>query len=127
MNKSPKLIERRPKASGILTEDSVLAFVPDAFAGDDVPIPGAQLPGGQREAAALLALQQTRIRRGELSGAIGDTTFELLVELLELPRFAVKVGEYPHLGAQHLRDHRHRHVVDRAHVIAANAVGIIEQ
>ena len=41
-------------------------------------------------------------------------------------RLAVELGEHPDLGAQHLRHDRHRHVVDRAHLVAAQAVDVGE-
>jgi hypothetical protein len=67
---------------------------------------------------------QPRIRGLELGGALRDATLQLLVELLEQPRLAIKLGEDPDLGAQHLGDDRHRNVVDRAHFIGAQAIDV---
>ena len=57
---------------------------------------------------------QVGVGLGQFGGALGDAPFEFGVQRLELPRLAVQLGEDPHLGAQHLRHDRHRHVIDRA-------------
>ena len=49
---------------------------------------------------------------------------EFRVQLLELARLAEQLGEYPHLGAQHFGNDRHRHVIDRAHLVAAQAIDV---
>src|SRR6202034_1997609 len=49
---------------------------------------------------------------------------EVRVELLELPGFAVQIDEYPDLGAQQLRHHRHRHVVNAAQFVAAQLIEV---
>ena len=46
------------------------------------------------------------------------------VELLELPRLAVQLGKHLDLGAQHLGNDRHRHIVHRAHLVAAQPVDV---
>ena len=51
---------------------------------------------------------------------------ELAVEPLELPRLAVELGEHLDLGAQHFGHHGHGHVVDRAHLVAAQPVDIAD-
>ena len=53
-----------------------------------------------------------------------DAALELWIQLLELAGLAIELGEDPDLGAQHLRDDRHRHVVDRAHLVAAQTVDV---
>ena len=53
-----------------------------------------------------------------------DAPFQLGIEPLQLPGLAVQLGKYPDFGAQHFRNDRHRHVVDRAHLIAAQPVQI---
>ena len=53
-----------------------------------------------------------------------DAPLELGVELLELAGLAVQLGEHLDLGAQHFRHHRHRHVVDRAHLVAAQPIDV---
>ena len=50
----------------------------------------------------------------QLRRALSDPVLELGVELLELPGLAVELGEHPDLGAQQIRDDRHRHVIDGA-------------
>ena len=92
--------------------------------GREIPIPGAHLAGRQRQAAALLALQEPRVRGLELRRALGDMALELQVQLLELAGLAVKLDEDFDLGAQHIRDDRYRHVVHRAHGIAAQPVDV---
>ena len=105
-------------------EDAMLALVPSPFVGDEVPIPRAHLAGGEREAAALLALREPGIRGFKLRRALRHAPLELRVQLLELAGLAVQLGEYPHLGAQHFGNDRHRHVIDRAHLIAAQPVDV---
>ena len=114
------------KAFGIDAEDLVLAFVPHPVAVDPVPVPGAHLAGGDRQAAALLAFEQAGVGLLELGGACADAILELGIEPLELPRLAIELGKHPDLGAQHFRHHRHRHVVDRAHLIAAQPVDVAD-
>ena len=103
-------------------EYAPLSLVPDAVAANEVPIPGAHLARRQSEIAALLALLQLAVGTFELRGPVGDAPLELGIELLELPRLAVQLGEDLHLGAQHLGDDRHRNIVDRSHLVAAQAI-----
>ena len=105
-------------------ENAMLAFVPSPFVGDEVPIPRAHLAGGERQAPALLALRQPYVGGFQLRRALGDVALELRVQLLEFARLAEQLGEDPHLGAQHFGHHRHRHVIDRAHLIAAQPVDV---
>ena len=69
-------------------------------------------------------LRQSRRRSLEFRGAVGDPPLELLINLLQLSRLAIELGKNPDLGAQHLRDHRDRNVVDGAHFIGAQPVDI---
>ena len=62
--------------------------------------------------ALLDAVLELGIGLGELRRALGDAALELGIQLLELAGLAVELGEDPHLGAQQLRHHRHRHIVD---------------
>src|SRR5262249_48732018 len=110
MDQRLDVVDGEIEAVGVHAEYAVLAVVPDEMAIDRIPFPGAHLAGGERQAAALLALHEPRTRRLELGRALGDAALELAVELLELAGLAIELGEYPHLGAQHLRDHRHRNV-----------------
>ena len=92
---------------------------------DGIPVPRPHLPGGQRQTAALLALQQPRVRGFELRRALAHAPLQLGIQPLQLARLAVKLGEYLDLGAQHRRNDRHRHVIDRAHLVAAQAIDVV--
>ena len=72
--------------------------------------------------ALLDALLQLRVGLRQFRGALLDAAFQLGVQLLELAGLAIQVGEHPHLGAQQFRHHRHRHVVHRARLVAAQQV-----
>ena len=112
------------KDRGLDAEDAILALVPHAVAVDEIPVPRAHVAGRQRQAAALLALEQPRGRRFEFGGALGDALLQLGIEPFELPGLAIELGEDPDLGAQHLGNDRHRNIVDRAHLVAAQAVDV---
>src|SRR5499425_1853795 len=88
------------------------------------PLTGSHVTGGQRQAATLFALHQPRGRGLQFRRSLGDATLELLVELFELPGFAIELGEDPDLGAQHFGNDWHRDVIDRAHFIGAQAVDV---
>ena len=120
----PHAVDRYLEACRIDAENPVLTVVPDDIAVDRIPLPGTHLACCQREAAALLALHQPGAGRFQFLGPLRHAAFELLVELLELPRFAIELGEHSHLGSQHLGDHRHRNIVDRAHLIGAEAIDV---
>ena len=106
-------------------EDRVLALVPDDLAGRQVPVPRAHAAGREREAAPLLAFAAGAVVEAS-SSAVRSTTrcFELGIEPLELPGLAIELGEDADLGAQHLRHDRHRHIVDRAHLVAAQLIDV---
>ena len=114
------------KVLRIDAEDPVLAFVPHPVAVDPVPVPGAHLAGGDRQAAALLAFEQPGVRFLQLRGARAHAVLELGIEPLELPGLAIELGEHLDLGAQHFRHDRHRNVIDRAHLVAAQPVDIAD-
>ena len=105
-------------------EDAVLPRVPGALAGDRVPVPCAHLACFKREAAAPLALQEAGIGCRELTGALAHALFQFRIELLELARLAIKLGEYLHLRAQYLWHDRHRDIVHGAHLVAAQPVHV---
>ncbi len=50
----------------------------------------------------------------------------LLIELLQLAPLAVQLHQHRHLAAQDLRHHRNRHVVDRAELVALQAVELAD-
>ena len=84
MNESANVVGGDFELARLDAKDAVLPLVPAPFAGADVPVPRAHLTGGERQAAALLALDQPSIGGFELGGALGDAPLELRIELLEL-------------------------------------------
>ena len=121
-----EMLGRDDEFAGHHAVDLVLAFVPDDLSVGQVPVPRSHVAGREREAAPLLAFQQPQGRGFQLGGALRDAPLQLRVEQLELPVLAVELGEDADLGAQHLRHHRHRHVVDRAHLVAAQMIDLGE-
>src|SRR2546423_15656934 len=101
------------KASWIDAKDTVLAFVPHPVAVDPVPIPGTHSAGGERQAAALLAFQKSRVGFFQLRRARANAIFELGIKSLQLSGLAIKFAERPDLAAQYLGNDRHRNVVPR--------------
>ena len=77
---------RALKAFGIDAENAVLALVPIQSPLTRVPIPRAHLAGGQRQAAALLALQEPHVRGFELRRALGDAPLEFGVRAARAAR-----------------------------------------
>ena len=75
----------------------------------------------------MLAFAQAGVGFLQLPGAFGHPLLQFAVEILELAGLAVEVDEHLDLGAQHLGNHRHRDVVDRAHFVAAQMVHLAEQ
>ena len=75
--------------------------------------------GQQAEAGHLLLVQHLSLRGFEFRRALGDMALEFQVQLLELARLAIELGEHLDLRAQYFRHDRHRHVIDRAHLVAA--------
>ncbi len=113
------------KCRRVDAENPALALVPHAVAVDRCPSPRS--PCCRRPARGCGAARSASSRAVEASSsAVRAATrcFKLGVEPLELPGLAVKLGEDPDLGAQHLGDDRHRHVVHRAHLVAAQAIHI---
>ena len=102
----------------------MLAFVPDDLVRLQVPVPRTHAAGGKRKAAPLLAFEQPQGRSLQLGGACADPLLELGVEPFELAVLAIEIGEHPHLGAQHLGHHGDGHVIDRAHLVAAEMVNL---
>ena len=114
------------KCLRIDAENLILALVPHPVAIDPVPVPGSHLSGGDRKAPALLALQQPRVGFLQFSGSGAYSVLEFGVEPFQLAGLAIELGEHLDLGAQHFRHHRHRNVVDRAHLIAAQPVDVAD-
>ena len=126
VDQRPDAVDPHFDGAGSDAEDAVLAVIPLAFAARDIPLPGAHLAGREREAARPLALHQARVGGFELGGAFRDAIFQTAIELLELLGLAVELGEDLDLGAQHLRNDRHRHVVHGAHLVAAHQIAVGE-
>ena len=72
----------------------------------------------------MFAFEQPRVGIFELAGARANPVFKFGVEFLELPRFAIEIDEDTDFRAQHLWNDRNRHVVDRAHFIAAQSIQV---
>ncbi len=123
----PHAVDGRHECAGVDAEDLALALVPYRASARDVPLPAPHLAGGERQAAQALALPKLPCGGGESGGALGDPRLELAVELLELPGLAIELNEDLDLRAQHLGDHRHRDIVDRAHFVATQPVDVGEQ
>ena len=126
VNEGANVLGRDRKRPRIDAKDPALALVPRAFAAKQVPIPRSHLAGGERQRAAPLALDEARGGCFQRRGALGDPPLQLLIELLELPGLAIELGEHLDLGAQHVGDDRDRHVVHRAHRVAAQAIHVGE-
>ena len=124
MNQFPNRFERHLKGQGIDTKDTLLPVVPGTIALHEVPIPRPHLAGRQCQIPPLLALLQAPGRALRFRGSLGDPALEFGVELFELSRFSVQFGKYLHLGAQHLRNDRNGHVVDRTHLIATETIHV---
>src|SRR5262249_42520253 len=105
------IVDGEVEARRIDAEDPILSVVPDEVAVDRIPFPGSHLTGGECQAATLFALHQPRGRGLQFRRSLRDATLELLVELFELPGFAIELGEDPDLGAQHFGNDWHRDVI----------------
>src|SRR5579863_5973725 len=105
-------------------ENPELALIPHPVAADPVPVPGTHLSRGQSKAPALLAFKKPGIGLFQFAGALAHPILEVGVEPLQLPCLAVELGEYPDFCPQHFRYYRYRHVVHRAHLIAAKTIQI---
>ena len=72
----------------------------------------------------LFPVAQIRRRRLQLRGSLGDAPLQFAIQPLQLPRLAKQIHEDADLGAQNLRNDRHRHVVDRAARVSLEPVEI---
>ena len=97
---------------------------PVHLAGGRLVVVGAEARGLAGQSQPLGGLAQLGGRRLELRGPLLHPPLQLAVELLELARLAPQLGEDLDLGAQDLRNHGHRHVVDGAGLIAAHPIQI---
>ena len=110
---------------GIDAEDAVLAVVPQPIAGDADPNPTS--PSCRRRAPGCGAARSARSRAVDASSsAVRSATrrSSSALSCSSCARLAIELDENPDLGAQHLRNDRHRHVVDGAHLVAAQAVDV---
>src|SRR5581483_1214920 len=104
MQELADIVRGELEGRGLDTENPVLALVPHPVAVPPIPVPGTHLPGGNRHAAALLALDELRGRTFELGRAGAHPVLELGVEPLELARLAIELGEDLDLGPEHFRN-----------------------
>ena len=104
----------------------ILPFVPHPVAVDPIPIPGPHIARGDRHAATLFAFDKASGRFFQLGGPGANPILQLGIEPLQLPGLAIKLGKHLDLGAQHLRHHRYRNVIDRAHLVAPQPVQVAD-
>ncbi len=69
---------------------------------------------------------QRGFRTGELRRPLADPVLQLVVELGQLARLAIEVGEHRHLVAEHLRVDGLRQVIDRARAITGHHVLVLQ-
>ena len=112
------------KPARIDTENAILTLVPFQFRAADLPFPRAHLAGGKRQAAALLAFHEPRVRRFKLRGALGHPPLQLDVHLFEFARLAEQLDKNTHLGPQNFGNDRYRHVIHRAQFVSAHAIDV---
>src|SRR5437588_1741334 len=120
------IARRQFEAAGSDPDNLILALVPQTVAVDPIPVPRSHLSRGDRQAAALFAFHETGVRFLQFGGAGANAVFEFEIEPLQLAGLAVELGEHLDLGAQYFGHHRHRDVVDRAHLIAPQTVDIAD-
>ena len=72
----------------------------------------------------LIELLQSGARLFEIGRPLGDALLEIRVQPLECACLAIQFREDAHFGAQYLRHHRHRHVIDPARFISPEPVQI---
>ena len=111
---------------GRYAEHRLHARRPKQRVGDVVDVPQTDLRRVRRQPQLLLALERPRVRRLQFRRPLLYAPFQLGVEALKLTRLAIKLGEYLDLGAQHGRHDRHRHVIHRAHLVAAQPVDVVD-
>ena len=120
----PHILRADGEVLRIDAENPELTFVPHPVAADPVPVPRPHASSGQCKTAALLAFEQPRVGIFKLAGARANPVFKLGIESFKLPCLAIEIDEDTDFRAQHFRDDRNRHVVDRSHFVAAEAVQI---
>src|SRR6202035_2542065 len=90
------------------------------------PIPRTHVAGRKRHIASLLARNQPRVRSRQFCGALADTMLQFGIELLQFLGFTIELDENLDLGPEHFRHYGHRHVIDRAHLIASEMIDLGE-
>ena len=103
-------------------ENPAVAFVPRPQIGGEIVAPRSHVARRKGQGTALFALQQLRIGRFQSRSAFGNAALQFPVKPFKLPCLAVELRKDLHLGAQHFRHHRHRHVIDRACTVAAQII-----
>src|SRR5262249_17038492 len=124
VDQRPDVVHRDLEISRVDSEYAVLPFVPTPLLAHQIPIPGSHLTGGKREAATLLGLLEVHVRSLKLGGPFGHMPLKLQIHLLKLAGLAEQFGKYPYLGAQDLGNHRHRNIINRSHLIAAQPIDV---
>ncbi len=125
MNQAPHILGRYHELLPVDAEDAVLPVVPEAIAARFVPIPRAHVAGHQRKASSLLALCGADRVEASSSAVRADTRCSSSALTRSSCRgLAVELGKDLDLGPQHFRHHRHRHVIHRAHLVAAQAIDV---
>jgi len=76
----------------------VLTLIPMVIARVDVPVPRTHAARDESQAAALLALPQPFRCRFKFPRPFRDAGLKVGVELFQLPRLAIKIGEDADLG-----------------------------
>jgi hypothetical protein len=124
MDQRADVRHRDLEISGIDSENAVLAFIPAPLLVHQVPVPGAHLTGGKREAATLLGLLELHVRSFKRSSPFGHMLLKLQIHSFELAGLAEQLSKYPHLCAQDLGNHWHRNVINGSHLVAAQPIDI---
>src|SRR6185437_7860989 len=127
MNSRTNVFRGHYKVLRVDPKNSVVPLIPEVTTGGNVQVPRAHISSRQREASSLFALHQLNSRGFQRRGPFRDARLQFLIQLLELPRLAIQLGEYLDLRPQHFGDDGNWNIVDRAHFVATQTVHFTEQ